>query len=292
MLSSQNLCNKQHEYFRYLNKSIGEYLFASNSFHLEMCKKGMQDGSLITFGQKPFTFHSISVREMIAEYGTVDENISRFSAEELRNSGLALQLGVERKYKNSLIYSYILNSCLCYVERVRRNGSKDCFYATKNMSVYAGLEIQEETKIDRLQKQFTTTYAEISSGIFEVVGLTPDRDGVQLSKQRLNINSKDTVIIPVYSIAFYIDYLLCILGKHQVMVTFIENGVEQKLFTSLSHEALAKWMHTNDDKEIEKVQDSWNNPFVFGELILPDLFRSNEFVAVRVLGITSIQKLD
>lgn len=297
MLRNQNYCKKQHDYFSYVDKPIDESLCSSNRFHDDMGKIGRRDGSLITFGEKPLMYHSMDVSEMITEYGIMDEDIAKSSAEELRNSGLALPLGVERNYKHSLIHAYNLNSCLCYVEVHKKNGVKESFYATKNMGVYAELhnqlaDSQKKKQFDRIQAQFTTTFMEVSSGIFEVVKLTPDRDGLQLSKHRVNSNSKDTVVIPMYSIGYYIDYLLHLLSNHRVIVTFIENGEEQKLITSLKHGALAKWMNTNDDNAIEKVQDSWNNPFVFGEIILPDLFSCNEFVTVQVLGIISVQKVD
>jgi hypothetical protein len=297
MLRNQNYCKKQHDYFSYVDKPIDELLCSSNRFHDDMGKVGRRDGRLITFGEKPLIHHSIDVSEMITEYGVMNEDIAKSSAEELRNNGLALPLGIERNYKNSLIYAYILNSCLCYVEVNKKNGVKECFYATKNMDVYAELhdelaDSQKKKQFDRIQSQFTTTYLEVSSGIFEVVKLTPDRDGLQLSKQRANSNSKDTVIIPMYSIGYYIDYLLHLLSNHRAVVTFTENGEKQKLITSLKYEALAKWMNTNEDNAIEKVQESWNNPFVFGEIILPDLFSCNDYVTVSVLDITSVQEVD
>lgn len=234
MLSNGNREKRQHEYYRYLGRPIVPALCVDNGFNQDMYDRGAKDGFLITFaGQTQPTFRAIDISEMVAENGRLMDDVALYSAEELRQSGLPLPTGVEHKYKGSLINSYILNSGLVYVEINTKNG-KVSFYATKNLAVIHALsnelaETEKRKKVANFHEQLATSHAELSSNTFEIIKVVNDRDGMRLSKHRLNCNSKRTVIMPMYVIGNYIDKLIFLLGNQRVMMTYFEDGVEYKL---------------------------------------------------------------
>lgn len=297
MLSNESRRNRQHHYFQYLNSPIVSPLCADNEFHHDMYNRGAKDGFLITYADQPQqTFRSVDMSEMVTECGKLIDGLALYSAEELRQSGLPLPKGVEHQFKGSLINSYILNSSLAYIETIGKNG-KSSFYATKHLGVVQALsndlaETEKRKKMDSFYEQFTTTFTQLSSNIFEVIKLENDRGGLKLSKHRVNFNAKGTVIMPLYSIGNYIDKLIALIGNHRVMITYLKDNTEYKLVTSLRSDAIAKWLKTNSPNAIHKVQGSWQNPFAFGEVILPNLMVSDQYVTIQVLDITSIQKLD
>ncbi|EKN71018.1 hypothetical protein P9E76_21800 [Schinkia azotoformans] len=296
MLSNENRKKRQHQYFQYSPCSIAPALCSNNPFHRDMHDRSAK-GLLTTFGSESLpTFRSVHISEIVTECGTLDEAVAFYNVEELRQMGLPLPLGFEKKYKDSLISSYNLNSSLCYVETSTRNG-KTSFFATKNLGIIHALandlaETEKRKKVDSFIEQISTSHFELTSGIFEVVKLVNDNGGLKLQKCRINSRKDGTVIIPMYIIGNYIDRVIRFLGSHRVVMTYLVEGEEYPLVTSLREDILAKWINTNNAYQVKRIQDSWQNPFVFNELILPDLTRSNEFVTVHVLDIISIRNLE
>ncbi|MEC1718736.1 hypothetical protein [Schinkia azotoformans] len=296
MINNDNRVKRQHQYFQYSFRPIVPALCSDNQFHQDMYERSAK-GLLTSFGNESLpTFRSVHISEIVTESGTLDEGVAFFNAEELRQMGLPLPLGFEKKYKDSLIPSYILNSSLCYVETTNRNG-KTSFFATKNLGVIHALtndlaETEKRKKVDQFIEQLSTSHFELTSGIFEALKLVNDNGGLKLQKCRINSRKEGTVIIPMYIIGNYIDRVIRFLGSHRVVMTYLVEGEEYPLVTSLREDILAKWINTNNAYQVKKIQDSWQNPFVFNELILPDLTRSNEFVTVQVLDIISIRNLE
>ncbi|RAV06618.1 hypothetical protein [Paenibacillus sp. YN15] len=297
MLNASNLSQRQHEYFKIIGKPVVPALSVDNGFHRDMYERGVKEGYLITCcGERQHTFRSVDISEMVTECGRMMDGIAFYSAEEIRQSGLPLPIGVERQYTGSLIHSSLLNGTLCYVEADGKNG-KSSFYATKHMGIVHALkndlaESEKRKKVEGYHDQLTTSHQELSSNIFNVIKIVNDRDGFKLSKHRLNLNRKGIVMMPMYSIGNYIDKLIYCLTHHRVLMTYLEEGVGYQFVTSLRTDAIAKWQQSNHAATIQKVQDSWQNPFDFGEIILPNLLIPNQYVKVRVLDIISIQKLD
>lgn len=295
IVSNKNRHRRQSDYFRYVNAPIVPALSSKNEFHSDMYRQGAKSGFLMTFGKEPLpTYRSINISEVVTEHGTLDDGVALYSAEELRHLGLPLPPGIERKYKESLILAYLFNSSLCYVEQHKKN-IIESFYATKNFGVFSALsdylaETEKKKKVESFQTQFMNSHAEISSGIYEVIKISNDHGGLRLSKCRVNSQRNGTVILPLYAIGNYIDSIYRFLVKNHVVITYLEDEVERKLATTLNPKSLSKWLNTKNMNTVKQVQETWVNPFDFGEIILPDLFRQNEFVTLRVLDIKSIQK--
>ncbi|MFC5530478.1 hypothetical protein [Cohnella yongneupensis] len=292
-----NQVSNEHAYFRINGVPNVPALSVDNAFHRDMYSRGVEEGLLITCGRKPITpFRSVDISEMITERGTLDDGVAFYSAVELRQSGLPLPIGFEQRYKLPLIYAYMLNSALCYVEVSRKNGM-DTFFATKSYEVIQAFshelaETEKRKKVEDYEQQLLTSHTELQSGIFEFVKLVPDRGGFKIFKAKVNTNKKDTIVIPMYSIANFIDSIIRFLGRHHVMIKYVEDGQEYQFVTSLREDILFQWLDTKNSADVKKVQESWQNPFSFTEMTLPELSRDHTFVTVRALDITSIRPLD
>jgi hypothetical protein len=294
---NRNRLDEEYAYFRINGVPIVPALSTGNGFHHDMYMRGVKDGLLIMMGEKPVKpFRSVDISEIVTEKGTLDEGVAYYSAVELRNSGLPLPIGFEKRCKLPLIYAYILQSSLCYVE-VSGKGGKDAFFATKCYGVIQAMaqelaEAEKHKKVEDYLEQLSTSHMELKSGIFHVVKLVPDRGGFRIWKAKVNTNKKDTIVLPMYSIANYMEHIVRFLGEHRVRITYVENGEEQKLETSLRKDDLQRWLRNNNSHDVEKVRESWQNPFCFSELILPDLTRQRTFVTVCAFDILSISPLN
>ena len=296
LISKDGYYRKQLDYFQYLGRPVEPALASSNQFHYDMYHRG-EKGFLVTFCGESECFRAVDISEMEMEYGSLAKGVARFSAEQLRVMGLPLPHGIETSYAKSLIASYLLNSCMCYVEIEKKDGLKEGFYATKNYNFLAAVseklaDTEKRKRIENYNTQFETSHTELSTGIFQVVKVINDIGGFRVSKAKVNIHNKKTFILPLYAMGNYLDKIGWFLGKHQVYLTYESNGKEQTVLTSLRPDVLSQWMRTNDCKEITKVIDTVINPLNPGQITLPNLFGPNQYVTLHASDIKEIKKIE
>ncbi len=176
-----------------------------------------------------------------------------------------------------------------------QKGQSKGIFATKSYEVLKSLEehfakTEKRKKMQSFQAQLSTNYSELASGIFEVVMITLDSSGLKFGKAKIKCNDKGTVMTTMYSIGNHIDSVINYLSKHKALITYIDEGTEKNVVTSLVPNILEKWLETRNQKEVERIIEGSSNPFVFGELIVPNLYRKNDFVTMQILSIKSIKK--
>jgi hypothetical protein len=279
-------------YYRYGGVPVVPALSVDNGLHRDLYQKGFSAGFLVTMkGQQPPIFRSSDIGEM----GHLVDEIAQWSAAELRHGGLPLPPGIERTMTTALVNSYFLNSCLMYVEHETKNGVSS-YYAAKNDDVVKALSdhiaTNEFKKMKTFGEQWSTSYTELDTQVFQVVKIVPEMGGFMLSKQRIHLNSKGVTMLPVYSIANYIDKLIYWLSQSKVKVIVTENGEDKSVITSLNTSVLGAWLNTHDAATIQQAQENWQNPFNFGVLSLPDLESRLQYVTVPVLGIRRFEKVN
>lgn len=284
---------KQYDYFGYLQKTLTGAFCSKNEFHSEMYELGHKKGFMVSFLNPLNTFRSISINDIVTENGTLDEELAEYSGGELRNMGLALPINFSHSHRIELNASYILNSSLCWVSVESKKG-RVTFFATKNPQILSALfpyfaDTEKKKKFTNFQTQFTTTFTELNSGTFNVVALTNDNGGLRLGKARVNCNSKSIKITTMYALGNFIDSISNYLCKNKVLIVYTENSEEKNLVTTLVPDVLSKWLGTKDKQSIARIVDNSQNPFVYGELILPNLYKRNEFISLHVLSIKSIK---
>lgn len=287
----------RNEYFGYLNKPIADCACINNSFHKDLYARG-RSGFIINYVKSGDTFRSINLSEIVTESGTLDKELVIVSMMELNRMGLPLPVDFNRKCPISLIGSYILNSSLCTVEVKHKNGVTERFFTTKSQAILLTLsnEIAESEKkksLKTFETQFTTTYEELCTGIFQVIKLTPEVGGLKFSRVKININSNSTNIHTMYSIGKYIDSVCNFLSRNKVVIEYLnEDGDVESFVTSLIPTEVATWLRTKNNDDIVSVINGSQNPYSFGELILPNLYKRGEYRTFGVLDIKSIKIFD
>jgi hypothetical protein len=290
-----NKTSAKAPYYRYGGVPVVPALSVDNGLHSDLYQKGLSAGFLVTMkGQQPPIFRSSDIGDMVTENGKLTDEIATWSAVELRYGGLPLPPGIERTMSTALVNSYFLNSCLMYVEHQTKSGVSS-YYATKNDDVVKALSdhiaTNELKKMKTFGEQWSTSYTELDSQVFQVVKIVPEMGGFVLSKQRIHLNSKGVTMVPVYSIGNYIDKLIYWLSQSKVSIVYTENGEDHSVITSLHAGVLGAWLNTHDAATIQQAQENWQNPFHFGVLSLPDLASRQQYVTVPVLGIRRFEKV-
>lgn len=288
---------KTYDYFRVGGYPVVPAMCVGNPFHRETYDHGVQQGRLITFrGQLPTTFRALDISKIKMQGRSMLDLLTTFYAMELRSNEFPLVAGAERKFPAALVDAYLLTSTLCYVETEDKNGVSG-FFATKSPAIYEAMSdyrtvAQRKQKPNSFYAQLDLAYAELNSNVFDALKFSADRDGYKVTKCRLNLTKPNVTILPMYSIAAYIDSIIAGLMKHRVWVTYLDGNVESKVLTSLRSDALAYWLRTCDPRAVQQAQGAWQNPFLFGEITLPDLKSSYQHVTLRVFNIQDIQVLD
>ena len=289
--------DKTYDYFRVGGYNIDPALCVANPFHLEMNDHGLKEGYLITFqGTSSRTFRAVDVSSLMMNGRSVLDQLVTVYAAELRSTVFPLVAGAERKIPGPLTNAYLLNSALSYVEIEDKNGVSG-FFATKSHMVYEAMS-DYRTVASRKQKpnsfyaQLNLAYAELNSNIFDVLKVTGDRDGYKVGKYKLNLNKPGITILPMYSIANYIDAIIAKLVNNRALITYLDGHVESQLLTSLRADALAYWLGTSDPSVVLQAQNVWQNPFLFGELTFPDLKSPCQHVTLQALKIKDIRILE
>ena len=282
-------------YYRYGGVPIVLALSVNNGLHSDLYQKGASAGFLVTMkGQQPPIFRSSDIGDMLTTGGKMVDEIAMWSAAELRYGGLPLPPGIERTMPTALVNSYFLNSALMYVEQATKSGVSS-YYATKNPDVVKAMSdhiaTNECKKMTTFGEQWSTSYTELDTQVFQVVKIVPEMGGFVLSKQRVKLNSKGVTMLPVYSISNYIDKLIYWLSQSKVRIVYTENGEDKSVITSLHASVLGAWLNTHDAATIQQAQENWQNPFNFGVLSLPDLESRLQYVTVPVLGIRRFEKV-
>jgi hypothetical protein len=134
-----------------------------------------------------------------------------------------------------------------------KKGNPKVFFATKSYEVLKSLEehfakTEKRKKMQSFQAQLSTNYSELASGIFEVVMITPDSSGLKFGKAKIKCNDKGTVMTTMYSIGNHIDSVINYLSKHKALITYIDEGTEKNVVTSLVPNILEKWLETRNQK--------------------------------------------
>lgn len=297
-MTSDGTLEKTYDYFRVGGYPVVPAMCVGNPFHREAYARGVRDGCLITFqGQKSTTFRGVDISKIKMHARSMLDLLTAFYAMELRSNEFPLVAGAERKFPGALVHAYLLTSTLCYVEIEDKNGVSG-FFTTKSSAIYEAMS-DYRTVASRKQKpnsfyaQLDLAYAELNSNVFDALKFSADRDGYKVSKCKLNLSKPSITILPMYSIAAYIDAIIAGLMKHRVWITYLDDGnAESKVMTSLRSDVLAYWLRTCDPRAVQQAQSVWQNPFLFGEITLPDLKSSYQHVTLRVLNIQDIQVLD
>lgn len=286
-----------YNYFRVGGYRVAPAMSVANPFHMETYAHGVQEGRLITFqGQRPTTFRAIDISKIKMNGRSMLDLLTTFYAMELRSNHLPLVADAERRYPGSLVHAYLLTSTLCYVEVENKDGVSG-FFVTKSPAIYEAMSdyrtvASKRQKPNSFYAQLDLAYAELNSNVFDVLKFSADRDGYKVSKHKLNLTRSNITILPMYSIAAYIDTIIACLMKHRVWITYLDGNVESKLMTSLRTDVLAYWLSTSDPRAVQQAQNVWQNPFLFGELTFPDLKSPYQHVTLQAMKIKDIQILD
>lgn len=287
---------KIYDYFRVGGNGVVPALCVANPFHKEMYDRGVKEGYLITFqGRKTKTFRVVDISKIMMNGRSVLDLLVTVYAEELRSTEFPLVAGAERKIPGSLTNAYLLNSTLCYVEIEDKNGVSG-FFVTKSPLIYQAMSdyrtvASKRQKPNSFYDQLSVSYAELNSNVFDVLKFSVDRDGYKVTKYKLNLTRSNVTILPMYSIAAFIDAIIAGLMNHRVLITYLDGNAESKLMTSLRTDVLAHWLRTCDPKVVQQAQNGWQNPFLFGELTFPDLKSSYQHVTLQAMKIKDIQIL-
>lgn len=284
---------KQHNYFGYIGKPLADAYCINNGFHDEMYTCGSKKRCFMNYLNKMDTFRTVNIADMISDNISLQEALAEYNASELRSMGLALPLNFSKQHINELNASYILNSSLCCVTTVTKKGTNS-FFTTKNPNIFVAIsnniaETGSKKNLNNFRLQFTSSYSELSTGKFEILTLTNDAGGFKLGKAKVNCNSKDTILTTVYSLGNYVDSVFNYLCKNKVLILYTDGDKEKSLVTTLIPEIVQKWIYTKDKNEATRVIENAQNPYVFGELVLPNLYKRNDFVSLHVLSIKSIR---
>jgi hypothetical protein len=292
-MSNYEILNR---YYGYLDAPIAPAYCSSNGLHNDLHKKGVQRGIMISFTEPLKTFRSVNIRELSADNSTLDLILAEYNTMELRRAGLDLPINFAKSKKTELIASYILNSSLCWVSTTTKNGSKS-FFATKNPFIFSSLsslfaESEYRKKTCGFAEQFTTTFSEITTGKFQIISLIFDNGGFRIGKATINCKSEDTTIVPMYVIGNYIDSICNYLSNNKVIITYTEDSKEKSFVTTLNPIIIQQWTKSKDINIVNSIIDKSQNPFIYGQLILPNLYKFKDFVTLHVLSITSIRKIE
>lgn len=142
----------------------------------------------------------------------------------LKDEGIALQGDFYTGHMSAMIASYLLSSCLCFVQVESTEGLQS-YYATKQrgiMDFVKGSIIPADiSKINGVyfQEQYTTSLDELIKAKFKVITLKQDADGLHLGKGTLYTNSSNCFIYPLYMVRSYKDTLLGVLKNNVVRIT-------------------------------------------------------------------------
>ncbi|OAB27367.1 hypothetical protein [Paenibacillus macquariensis] len=135
----------------------------------------------------------VDIGDLSMEGYPLDKLIVKEQAKRLASKGVNVPAVVSSsaKFRNALIKSYFLDTCVVVAQVQTRNGL-ECQMLTKNMELLALLEqagqcvLDSKNHLGNFKKQCITTDEEVSTGTFQAVQLIPTVSGYKLSKQKLS----------------------------------------------------------------------------------------------------------
>lgn len=281
-------------HYGYINRPITPALTAHNGCHQDLYQKGVSQRVLINYLKPTDTFRSVSISDIVTDRGRMDRDISYASMHQLVDLGLQLPPDSFNRLSVPLITSYLLNSSLCYVESLTRDGRRKTYFTTKNYSVVNALADklvlgENISKLKGYQAQLNTSVTEVYDGTFDAVILAPEVDGLKISKGKINSNNKTTFISTMYSVGNWNDSIIRYLARTKVKIFYWEDGEQKVLLTSLLPQMIASWLGTNNKAAVLKVIEETQDAYCLGNIILPDFNHRGEFVTVPIINISSIQ---
>lgn len=286
----------EYNYFRYIGQPLTEALYANNPFHNNIYVNNKKQLFYTDYLGYTNSFRCSSLDNIFIGKITLDKYLAHYSAIELRNLGLQLPLNFESNHKRELIASYLLNSSLCWIYSTNSKKEDKMFFVTKSAAIFtktskyfAPTEVKK--KISKYANQLTTTYQELSSGQFNVVTFTNDKDGFRIGTAKINImDTKNVYLNTMYSIDILLGFILRYLRQHTVLLSYNENGSLKTILTSLRETDISKWLGTRNKEKITEVIDGAQNLFLFGDLILPLLNEKEcKFININLISIRSIK---
>lgn len=284
-------------YFDFVNRPIDPHaLCATNLFHCQMDKRGATEKCLVTWNGAPQTFRSLDL-SLIPYRGDqyLSDVLANYMADYMRRQRYLLPVGVEKKLAASLVVGYQLESCLSRSVSISRAGVKEQSLVTKSAGVLHALRSrlapsELRKSLEHFAEQTQLTYSELESGIFQAVSVVPEADGYHFKKVRINTRNKG-FLVPYYSMLNWGFALGDHLASRQSVLSYMVEGLETEVLTSLEPEVLAKWMGTYPQDAVASLSRSWRSSLLAGEITVPNLQSPGQFVTVPVLGVQRVEAL-
>ncbi|RXT08832.1 hypothetical protein [Ammoniphilus sp. CFH 90114] len=280
-------------YFDYRGRTLyTPALCANNQLHYDLYNKGLLDGSLVTFNNRPAVVASADVSGIEMKGKPLDVWIAEVQALILAQRGMPLQHGIADRLRESLVSSYLLNSCLCVAE-VKTQQGIEYYLVTKSpavLSVYQSqlAPVTRKKGFDQFQVQCSNRYDELAKGSFSAVRVIRDVDGVHLKSRTLGSRSARH-LLPYYAVNNYAAAVVRYFSKQKVKLVFSQNGVIQDLITTFNIHTVADWKGVTVAEAQKAVEADWLNPLSLGYLNLPDLSLRGQFVPVPLLHLHEIE---
>jgi hypothetical protein len=264
-----------------------------NGFHESLYKWGQRghSPSLITFNKPQKVMGQLDVSEIPLDGVPTDTWIVRVQKLFLRERGIHIAAVHMRELRESLVVSYLLRSCVCFVKYKTQRGTGYTL-VTKNPLLVSSLALAPadiKKGLKGFDTQFGMSYEELRTGSFQAVALSRDVDGVRLGKLKVSARSARH-LVPYYSVDNYASRLVDILSRFRVVLTFRDPaGVQKRLLTTLINKVTADWSGSSVESAAYLKWADWNDPTSLGYLSLPNLSKRGEFVSVPILSIEDMK---
>lgn len=251
-----------------------------NGFHGVVYGRGYDEGFLFTFNRRenPLFYRTMDVSEFSVNGVRLDEVLINFQKDFIKENGIFIEDELTEQLKQNLLYSYLLQSALCYVE----------FYdgeETIGMIVSQCYELLKNFGVDDWMVQPSKT--EIESSVFGVMRVWPQYDRVEPAVVDLKKVKLFTTRYAMQNLYSYLYFEL--LGGVFDVSYSIDKNVDS-IITTRDNESLTNQWSNDDlygvDLEVKiRVEEDFANRF---SIVLPNLEAPGEMVVVPIVDIKEI----
>lgn len=267
---------------------------ANNEFNNTLATYIRRNGVLIDYtGRLKDTARRVALGDLnfAGKLGTNnDMNIAKVAQLEVQRLGLTLPDDAYKRNINKFISIYVISG-LAYCSVLSRNGDRSGYLCTKNISVIRALAREYkaehiEKDIHKYKDRFFLSQEELDENCLHAVKVVIENNTLRLRSCRIYVNSRATVLMPMFDIAYYNDSVFAALSNGVYEIAFKDGGIRRNIVCSMNRNIVRKYTRCTADfmkSEAYKVSD-------LAKLKLFDL-RRQEFCIVDLLDVISFNKL-
>lgn len=278
----------------YQTRSIDNNTFASNNiFHRYLYNQSFNESVLVTINNRSPVAGSVDIGTLLEDGVSMNIWLAQYQIYYLYKEGIKIPNNLTKNLVERLISSYFLSSCLCVTE-VKSKDKTKYQLVTKNAVLldYLKDKLSPRNKnkdFSSFNEQCSNHYDEFNKGEFSAVHVFFDKDGIKLSKCRVSDRSAKH-LIPYYAVNNYAGKLIEQLKKGRIELTYLDEGVPKKIYTTLNTGMLCNWFGFTPSSSEKELLEDWKNPLSFGYLSLPNLNKLGLKETVPILEIINLKE--